>query len=93
MISGAAQSFDAKCAKVFRELAVFDTRFYMRVRRLDECAERGGVCGGFRSQFHVAHELASAVQQARRIRQHCAVKESHVYVRSEYIELTKGRIF
>src|SRR5215831_20036602 len=40
----------------------------------------------------MAHELAGALQQAGRIRQRCAVKESHVYVRSEYIDVAKGRI-
>jgi hypothetical protein len=44
------------------------------------------------SQLHVAHELAGALQQAGRIRQRCAVKEPHVYVRSEYIDVAEGRI-
>jgi hypothetical protein len=42
-------------------------------------------------QFHMAHELAGALQQAGRIRQRCAVKEPHVYVRSEYIDAGKRR--
>src|SRR5258708_23868667 len=44
------------------------------------------------SQLHVAHELACALQQAGRIRQRCAVKEPHVYVRGEYIHVAEGRI-
>src|SRR5437762_11142852 len=40
----------------------------------------------------MAHELAGALQQAGRIRQRCAVKEPHVYVRSEYIHVAEGRI-
>src|SRR6267378_3298332 len=40
----------------------------------------------------MAHELAGALQQAGRIRQRCAVKEPHVYVRSEYIDVPEGRI-
>src|ERR1700688_1377731 len=40
----------------------------------------------------MAHELAVALQQAGRIRQRCAVKEPHVYVRSEYIDVAEGRI-
>ena len=40
----------------------------------------------------MAHELADALQQAGRIRQRCAVKEPHVYVRSEYIDVAEGRI-
>src|ERR1700686_4682996 len=40
----------------------------------------------------MAHELASALQQAGRIRERCAVKEPHVYVRSEYIDVAEGRI-
>src|SRR6202023_1246432 len=74
------------------ELAVFNARLYIRVRRLDEPAERCSVCGRSRSQLHMAHELAGALQQAGRIRQRCAVKEPHVYVRSEYIDVAEGRI-
>src|SRR6266496_4217917 len=40
----------------------------------------------------MAHELAGALQQAGRIRQRCAVKEPHVYVRSEYIDVAEWRI-
>src|SRR6201993_501424 len=40
----------------------------------------------------MAHELAGALQQAGRIRQRCAVKEPHVYVRMEYIDVAEGGI-
>src|SRR5579864_9104024 len=40
----------------------------------------------------MAHELAVALQQACRIRQRRAVKEPHVYVRSEYIDVAEGHI-
>src|SRR6266849_5778404 len=40
----------------------------------------------------MTHELAVALQQAVRIRQRRAVKEPHVYVRSEYIDVAEGRI-
>src|SRR2546428_182938 len=40
----------------------------------------------------MAHELAGALQQAGRIRQRCAVKEPHVYVRVEYIDVAEGHI-
>src|SRR5258705_9366992 len=40
----------------------------------------------------MAHELAGALQQAGRIRQRCAVKETHVNVRSEDIDVAEGRI-
>ena len=40
----------------------------------------------------MAHEPAGALQQAGRIRQCCAVKEAHVYVRSEYIDVAERRI-
>src|SRR5205807_418880 len=40
----------------------------------------------------MAHELAGALQQARRIRQRYAVKEPHVYVRGECIDVAEGRI-
>src|SRR6266705_53694 len=38
------------------------------------------------------HELAGALQQAGRIRQRCPVKEPHVHVRMEYIDVAEGRI-
>src|SRR3989440_11205356 len=40
----------------------------------------------------MAHELAGALQQAGRIRERCAVKVPHVYVRSEYIAVAGVRI-
>src|SRR5437016_4754643 len=40
----------------------------------------------------MAHELAAALQQTGRIRQRCAVKEPHVDVRSEYIDIPEGRV-
>src|ERR1700722_18408398 len=40
----------------------------------------------------MAHELAGALQQAGWIGQRCAVKDPHVYVRSEYIDVAEGRI-
>src|SRR5207253_1345015 len=40
----------------------------------------------------MAHELSRALQQAGGIRQRCAVKEPHVYVRSEYIDVAEGCI-
>src|SRR6185503_4664161 len=40
----------------------------------------------------MAHELTGALQQVSRIRQRCAVKEPHVYVRIEYIDVAEGRI-
>src|SRR5215471_12402641 len=40
----------------------------------------------------MAHELAGALQQASRIRQRCAVKEPHVCVRIEYVDVAEGRI-
>src|SRR5258708_39341851 len=40
----------------------------------------------------MTHELAGALQQVNRIRQRCTVKEPHVYVRMEYIDVAEGRI-
>src|SRR3984957_17080709 len=40
----------------------------------------------------MAHELTVALQQTGRIRQCCAVKEPHVDVRTEYIDIAEGRI-
>src|SRR5262245_55498108 len=40
----------------------------------------------------MAHEFSAALQQAGRIRQGCAVEEPDVDVRSEYVDVDKGRI-
>src|ERR1700722_19287685 len=40
----------------------------------------------------MTHELAGALQQASRIRERRAVKEPHVYVRSECVHIAEGRI-
>src|SRR6267378_3530128 len=40
----------------------------------------------------MTHELAGALQQASRIGQRCTVKETHVYMRSEHIDVAEGRI-
>src|ERR1700682_2230636 len=40
----------------------------------------------------MAPELAGALQQGSGIRQGCTVKEPHVYVRIEYIDVGEGRI-
>src|ERR1700719_2498683 len=40
----------------------------------------------------MAHELAGALQQAGRIGQRCAVKETHVNVRSKDVDVAEGRI-
>ena len=40
----------------------------------------------------MTHEPARAVQQARRIRQRCALEEPYVYVRSEYVDVAERRI-
>src|ERR1700730_10045279 len=39
----------------------------------------------------MAHELPGALQQPGRVRERCAMEESHVYVRSEYIDVAEGR--
>jgi len=70
-------------ARRFSELAIFDARLYIRIRRIDEPIELCGVGGRPRSQLHMAHELSGALQQAPRIPQPRAVKEPHVYVGSE----------
>ena len=75
-----------------KQLTVFDARLYIRVRRVDQPGQHCGVCGRSGSQFHMAHEPAGALQQVSRIRQRGALKEPHVYVRSEYIDVTEGRI-
>jgi hypothetical protein len=40
----------------------------------------------------MAHELAGALQQVRGIRERCALKESHVDVRGEYVDVAERRI-
>ena len=76
----------------FTELAVFDAQLYIQVRRLDEFAEGCAVCEWSRSQLHMTHELAGALQQTSRIRQRCTAKEADVYMRGEYIHVTEGGV-
>ena len=40
----------------------------------------------------MAHELARALQQVRRVAQRGAVKEPHVHMRSENIDVPEGRV-
>src|ERR1700722_4990043 len=40
----------------------------------------------------MAHELALALQQASRIRQRRSLKEPHVYMRTEYVDVAEGHI-
>ena len=71
-------TLDSDPRSVYRPLAVLNTCLDIRVRGLDELPERCGVGGRSRSQLHMAHELAGALQQAARIGQRCAVKEAHI---------------
>jgi hypothetical protein len=73
-------------------LPVFDSRLNVPVRRFDERSERCLVWYRSRSQLHMTHVLTSALQQAEPIRQRCPLKESHVNVRCEYVDIAKGRI-
>src|SRR5262245_28789743 len=73
-------------------VAVFHASLYVRVRGIDESAERCGVCGCLRAQLHMAHALAGALQQTGRIGQRGAVKEPHVYMGSKHIDVAEGRI-
>jgi hypothetical protein len=47
---------------------------------------------GFAHSQRAHHEPTGALQQARRIRQRRAVKERHVYVRGEHVDVAEGRI-
>src|SRR5690349_10579068 len=74
------------CNKI-APLAVLDARLYIRISRIDERAQRCRVCCCSRFQLHMAHVLAGPVQQASRIRQLRAAKESHIHVRGEYVDV------
>ncbi len=73
-------------------LAIFETPLDVGVGHLDEPAERLGVGCRSRPQLDMAHKPAGALQQACRIGQRCTVKEAHVDVRREYIDVGEGRI-
>jgi hypothetical protein len=40
----------------------------------------------------MAHELSGTLQQAGRIWQSCSLKEPHVYVRGEYVDVGEGHV-
>src|SRR5690348_17387173 len=44
------------------------------------------------AQLHVPHVLASAFQQAGRVREHCATEEADVRMRLESVDISKRRI-
>jgi len=54
-------SHETRTPRRLSALAVFDPRLYIRVRRIDEPAERCDVCGRSRSELHMTHELACAL--------------------------------
>ncbi len=74
------------------ELAVLDARLDIGVRRLNEAGKGLIIDGDSGFEFYVAHELAGALQQAEWIGQRGTVKEPQVDVRSEDIDVAKGRI-
>jgi hypothetical protein len=74
------------------ELAVLDARLDIGVRGLNETGKGLIVDGDSGFEFYVAHELAGALQQAEWIGQRGTVKEPQVDVRSEDIDVAKGRI-
>jgi len=74
------------------ELAVFEARLDIRVRRFDEPVERGFMGDTPRPQFDMAHELAGALQQAGWIRQRSALKEADVDVRGENVYVAERDI-
>jgi hypothetical protein len=77
---------------IWADSTVFYARLYVGVGRLNEVAEGCGGWGCSRPQLHMAHEFPGPFQQARRIRQRSAVKETYVHVGSKDIHVREGRI-
>ena len=73
-------------------LPILNTRLNIAIRRIDERAQSGGICDRSGPQLHMTHALAVALQQAGRITERRAVKEAHIDVRSEYIDVAERRI-
>ena len=69
-------------------LPVFHARLHIRVSH--QPGQRCIVRDRPRSQLHMPHELAGTLQQARRIRKPCPLKEPHIYVRGEHIHVAEG---
>lgn len=65
---------------------------HIRVRSFDQRPERAGVDTTIRTEFHVAHELASAFQERVRIGKLCSAKEADIDVSLEGIDIAEGRI-
>jgi hypothetical protein len=56
---------------------------------VDERAECIVICAGFGSQLNVTHKFSGALQKMRWVRQSCALKETHVHVRREYVDVAE----
>src|SRR6185312_3318458 len=72
--------------------SVFNARLHIRVRLLDQRPKRGRVNGCSGPQLQMAHKLARALQQARRVPQCCSLKEPHIHMRCEYGDVGEGHI-
>jgi hypothetical protein len=79
-------------SKILLGLAVFDAGFYVGVGRFDEFGESCGVGGGSGFQFYVAHESAGALQESSRVGQRCALEETDICVRREYVDVAEGNV-
>ena len=77
---------------VIANLPEFDPSLYVGVRNLNETAECHGVRSRTWPELYVTHELAVPLQQTCRVRERRALKESHVHVRSENIDVAEGRV-
>ena len=74
------------------ESAVFDAGLYVGVGGVDQLAQGCGAGGIAWFELYMAHEFAATLEQAGRIGQGCALEESYVHVRGEYIDVCEGRV-
>src|SRR5437660_7503477 len=86
------QRFVIRRLECRHELLCLQTPLHISVCSFDKLHQSRGIDVTFRSEFHMAHELASAFQQALGIGNLGATKEPDIDVSSERIDIRECRI-
>src|SRR4051812_45658534 len=74
------------------ESAVFHAKLYVIVGGVNEGGERCRIRGPAGSESDMTHALSAPLQQAGGIAQGCSLKEAHVYVRGEDVDVSERHV-
>ena len=78
--------------ETLHELLLLQTTLHVRVRSFDQAPESRGIDRTFWAEFYMAHEPASAFQQALPIGDFSATKEPDIDMSPEGVDVGKCRI-